>query len=67
MAQIYKNLMHFHIDPEKCKKYSLCARSCPSNAIIGEIGRTPYEIDQNRYIKCGSCVNACPLRAISKI
>lgn len=65
-SHICKNMMSFRIDPLKCKKCSLCARSCPSKAIVGEIGRTVYEIDQSKCVKCGACVPSCRFNAISK-
>ncbi len=65
-AKVCKNLMEYHIDPEKCKKCSKCARSCPVDAISGQVGKTPYVIDVNKCIKCGMCLASCPFKAIEK-
>ncbi|PHJ13658.1 NADH dehydrogenase, partial [Fervidobacterium sp. SC_NGM5_G05] len=54
------------IIPEKCKSCSLCARSCPNNAISGERGK-PYVIDQDKCIKCGLCVTKCKFGAIELV
>ena len=65
-AHICKNLMRYEIDPDKCKKCSLCARQCPVNAISGVVGKEPYVIDQDKCIKCGMCLSSCKFGAISK-
>ena len=41
-----------------------CIEVCPKNAIHMENGRSV--IDQEKCIKCGKCVNACPYNAIIK-
>ncbi len=65
-AKVCKNLMRYEIDPEKCKKCSLCARCCPVGAITGEVRVTPYVIDQDKCIKCGMCLSSCKFKAIEK-
>ncbi|MBQ8293082.1 MAG: NADH-quinone oxidoreductase subunit NuoF [Bacilli bacterium] len=65
-AKICKNLMEYYIEPDKCKKCSLCARQCPVNAISGVVGKEPYVIDQSKCIKCGMCVSSCKFGAIIK-
>ncbi len=65
-AKVCKNLMKYEIDPEKCKKCSLCSRQCPVGAISGVVGKEPYVIDQNKCIKCGMCVASCKFKAIEK-
>ena len=63
-AHVCKGLSHYIIDPEKCKKCSLCARNCPVNCITGVPGKEPYVIDQNKCIKCGTCLANCRFGAI---
>ncbi|HOE91283.1 MAG TPA: 4Fe-4S binding protein, partial [Candidatus Cloacimonadota bacterium] len=41
-----------------------CARVCPAGAIIGAV-KEPHEILQDKCIKCGACMSACPFGAIS--
>ena len=65
-AGVCKSLIEFHIDPNKCKKCSLCARNCPVNAISGVIGKEAFKIDLNKCIKCGTCISACKFNAIYK-
>ena len=63
-AGVCKNLISYIIDPNKCKKCSLCARVCPTNAITGVVGKEPYFIHQDKCIKCGTCVSSCKFKAI---
>lgn len=65
-AGVCKKLVSFTIDPEKCKKCSLCARNCPTNAISGVVGKEPFVIDQSKCIKCNTCISACKFGAIYK-
>lgn len=65
-AGVCKKLISYYIDPNKCKKCSLCARNCPTNAISGVVGKEPFVIDQGKCIKCGTCFNVCKFAAISK-
>ena len=65
-AHVCKNLMQYVIDPEKCKKCSMCARACPANCISGVPGKEPYVIDQSKCVKCGTCMASCKFGAISK-
>ncbi len=65
-AHVCKSLMQYVIDPEKCKKCSLCARNCPVNCIHGVPGKEPYVIDQSACIKCGTCILKCPFKAIER-
>jgi len=65
-AGICKDLIQYHIDPEKCKMCSACARKCPVEAISGVPGKAPFEIDQTKCVKCGMCFASCKFGAISK-
>ena len=65
-AHVCKSLMQYVIDPEACKKCSICAKNCPVNAISGVPGKVPYVIDQEKCIKCGLCMSNCRFGAISK-
>ena len=65
-AGVCKDLISFVINPDKCKKCSMCARNCPVDAIHGEVGKTPYVIDTKKCIKCGTCVTVCKFGAVSK-
>ena len=64
-AGVCKNLLRFHIDPDKCKGCTLCARNCPAQAITGQ-PRAPHTIDPDKCVKCGACLENCKFGAISK-
>jgi len=59
-----QSLRQFHIDPIACKGCTKCARVCPTGSIIGAV-KEPHEILQDKCIKCGACMSACPFGAIS--
>ena len=61
-----RSLINFYIDPAKCTGCTLCARSCPVQAINGEVGKI-HIIDQSKCIKCGTCLEECRFKAITKI
>ncbi len=46
----------------------ICARRCPVEAIISA-RQEVHIVDQDKCIKCGTCVEACPPRfgAVTKI
>ena len=64
-AGVCKALLSYHIDTDKCRGCTLCARNCPNNAISGTV-RNPHIIDQEKCIKCGACMEKCKFGAIYK-
>jgi len=58
-----ESLRTFHIDAEKCKGCTKCAKVCPNGAIIGSV-KQAHEILQDKCIKCGACIASCPFNAI---
>ena len=58
-ARVCKSLIVFDIDPVKCVGCLLCKKSCPVNAISGDLKRA-HVIDQAACIKCGACFSVCP-------
>ncbi len=63
-----KELIAYHIDPEKCQACMICLKQCPAEAVIGGKNRI-HVIDQEKCTKCGTCFEVCPLRfgAVKKI
>ena len=64
-AGVCRSLLHYEVDPAKCKGCTLCARNCPVNAINGAV-KAPHVIDQSKCIKCGLCQSNCRFDAIAK-
>ena len=46
----------------------VCVTTGPgaTNAITGVIGKEPFVIDQNKCIKCNTCISSCKFGAINK-
>ena len=63
-----KELIAYHIDPDKCTACMICARKCPAEAIIGGKNKI-HVIDQEKCTNCGTCFEVCPPRfsAVKKI
>ncbi len=68
-ARMCRALTAFYIMPEKCERScDACVGSCPVEAI--KTGRGMKKIiDQEKCVKCGSCLEACPpqYKAVVKI
>jgi len=64
-AGVCKKLVQYHIDPDKCRGCTACARNCPVSCISGKV-KEPHVIDQTKCIKCGTCMSTCKFGAIYK-
>ncbi len=62
-AHICSNLLSYHIDPEKCRGCSKCARNCPAGAITGVV-KMPFVIHEEKCVKCGACLENCSFGAV---
>ena len=65
-AGVCKSLLTYSIDPELCRKCSLCSKKCPVNAISGVAGKESFRIDTTKCIKCGTCLETCRFGAVSR-
>ncbi len=64
-AGVCKALLHYRIDPDKCRGCTLCARTCPADAIIGKV-KEVHMINPEKCVKCGACMEKCRFGAICK-
>ena len=64
-AGVCKDLVQYRIDPDKCRGCTLCARTCPADAIIGKV-REIHMINPEKCVKCGACMEKCRFNAIYK-
>jgi len=65
---LFREVVSYYIDPDKCQACMICARRCPAEAIIS-VRNQVHVIDQEKCIKCGTCFDVCPPRfgAVTKI
>ena len=59
--RLFREVISYHIDPDKCRACMICLRKCPVEAIEGGKNRI-HVIDQEICIKCGTCFEVCPPR-----
>ena len=66
--RLFREVVSYYIDPDKCQACMICLRKCPVEAIAGGKNQI-HVIDQEKCIKCGTCFEACPPRfgAVKKI
>lgn len=58
-----RDLINYTINPDKCKGCTLCAKKCPTSAIVGAL-KSAHKIDPEKCIKCGQCITLCRFDAI---
>ncbi len=68
IEKLFREVVSYYIDPDKCQACMICLRRCPVEAIVGGKNQI-HVIDQEKCIKCGTCFEACLLRfgAVMKI
>lgn len=65
-AGVCKALLTYKINPDNCRKCSMCARNCPVGAITGVAGKEVFRIDPSKCIKCGTCMTVCRFGAVER-
>ena len=59
-AKVCPELTAYYILPDKCDRAcEHCVLTCPTEAIKGEKGEIKV-IDQEKCVKCGTCLDVCP-------
>jgi F420-non-reducing hydrogenase iron-sulfur subunit len=68
IGSLFREVISYYIDPGKCQACMICARRCPVEAMISAKNQI-HVIDQEKCIKCGTCLEVCPPRfgAVTKI
>lgn len=62
-AGVCQSLLCYSVVAEKCRGCGLCARVCPTSAILGK-PKEVYRIERAKCVKCGACVEKCPFGAV---
>jgi NADH:ubiquinone oxidoreductase subunit F (NADH-binding)/(2Fe-2S) ferredoxin len=62
-ANVCTELRTFKIDVDKCTGCTVCAKKCPTDAIIGS-RKAPHFIVEDKCISCGNCFEVCKFDAI---
>jgi len=62
-SNVCTELRTFSINVDKCTGCTLCARKCPTGAIIGT-RKSPHFIVDNKCIGCGTCEEVCKFDAV---
>lgn len=57
-AGVCTELLNYSIDADKCIGCTLCARHCPTEAIMGA-PKSPHYIIEDKCIGCGTCLTNC--------
>ena len=63
-AGVCKELLTFTIEEGRCRGCTLCAKKCPTGAIMGT-AKAPHYIVPDKCIKCGACRAVCPFNAVA--
>ena len=62
-TNVCTELRTFKIDVENCTGCTVCAKKCPTNAIIGS-RKSPHFVVADKCIGCGTCLDVCKFNAV---
>ncbi len=62
-AGVCTGLLEYSIIADKCRGCTLCAKKCPTEAIMGA-RKSPHYIIPDKCIGCGTCLEVCPFDAV---
>lgn len=62
-ANVCTELRTFKIVVDKCTGCTICAKKCPTDAIIGS-RKSPHFIVEDKCISCGTCYDVCKFDSI---
>ncbi len=62
-AKQCKGLLHYQIANDVCTGCTLCARKCPTGAIVGEKKKAHYIVEE-KCTHCGTCAEVCRFAAV---
>lgn len=55
---------HIEIDESACILCSICAKRCPTNAIVVDRPGRTWTIERMACVQCGACADACPKKCL---
>jgi len=64
-AGVCNEMLNYRIVAEKCRGCTLCAKQCPSGAIMGA-PKSPHYVVMEKCVGCGNCVQVCKFGAVVK-
>ena len=64
--ELFEKAASYYIEPDECRACMVCLSRCPVGAIAGGKKRI-HVIDQEKCIRCGTCLEVCRFDAVRRI